>query len=161
MALWIDSNNIIHDDMDGAALDLPSWPKGITPYTPPAPTAAQLLDAAKVSQTKIIDDAYYQAIYADIAFTTAAGVSQTFQADDISQNVILVSSSGYTRRGSVPAGFFWKASDNTQVLFTLADLNGLYDAMLDRGNAAFINKTNKKASIANATTITAVQKIVW
>ena len=30
MTLWIDSNNQLHDDMDGEALTLPIWPKGMT-----------------------------------------------------------------------------------------------------------------------------------
>lgn len=34
MALWKDSNNQIHDDMDGEALALPSWPQGMTQLTP-------------------------------------------------------------------------------------------------------------------------------
>lgn len=33
MALWIDSTNQLYDDMDGAALSLPSWPKGLTQAT--------------------------------------------------------------------------------------------------------------------------------
>lgn len=30
MALWKDSSNQIHDDMDGEAMALPSWPQGMT-----------------------------------------------------------------------------------------------------------------------------------
>ena len=29
MALWINEKNEIHDDMDGEALELPSWPAGL------------------------------------------------------------------------------------------------------------------------------------
>jgi hypothetical protein len=45
MSLWIDSNNQVHDDMDGMALAIPSWPQGMSPYTPPPitpPTEAEL-----------------------------------------------------------------------------------------------------------------------
>jgi len=48
MTLWIDSNNQLHDDMDGAALSLPAWPQGMMQATTaqiaalnPAPTLAQ------------------------------------------------------------------------------------------------------------------------
>jgi hypothetical protein len=61
MALWIDSNNQVHDDMDGAALDLPSWPKGMSSYTPPPvvpPTAAEIF-----AQT---EDTYNKAVQAYI-----------------------------------------------------------------------------------------------
>jgi hypothetical protein len=48
MALWIDSKNQVHDDMNGAALALPSWPQGMTPYTIPEPTNEQLLAEASM-----------------------------------------------------------------------------------------------------------------
>ncbi len=54
MSLWIDTNNVIHDDMEGEALSLPNWPKGMTAYTPPAPTAAQQLEAAKTASNATI-----------------------------------------------------------------------------------------------------------
>lgn len=34
MALWIDSNGNLHDDMDGEALSLAAWPQGMTLATP-------------------------------------------------------------------------------------------------------------------------------
>ena len=51
MTIWIDTNNTLHDDMDGEALSLPSWPQGMTQATPeqiaatqnPAPTLAQTI----------------------------------------------------------------------------------------------------------------------
>jgi len=33
MTIWIDSNNVLHDDDNGAALSLPSWPQGMTVAT--------------------------------------------------------------------------------------------------------------------------------
>ena len=33
MAIWKDDNNQLHDDMDGQALLLPSWPKGMVQLT--------------------------------------------------------------------------------------------------------------------------------
>jgi len=33
MTLWIDINGYLHDDMNGDALTLPSWPKGMTQAT--------------------------------------------------------------------------------------------------------------------------------
>lgn len=30
MSIWQDSNNNLHDDADGAALNLPNWPQGMT-----------------------------------------------------------------------------------------------------------------------------------
>jgi hypothetical protein len=50
MAIWIDLNNNLHDDMNGEALSLPNWPEHmqlatqaqIDAITNPAPTAQQL-----------------------------------------------------------------------------------------------------------------------
>ena len=33
MTIWKDENNGLHDDMDGTALTLPSWPQGLTSIT--------------------------------------------------------------------------------------------------------------------------------
>lgn len=33
MAIWTDSTGGLHDDMDGAALTMPSWPAGLTALT--------------------------------------------------------------------------------------------------------------------------------
>lgn len=54
MAIWTDVNGNFHDDMNGEALKLNSWPQGLTKYTgawPPVSTAAelhmQLVESAK------------------------------------------------------------------------------------------------------------------
>lgn len=125
-----------------------------------AALATPLVDL-QAAQSAAIDQAYAAAVTADIAFTTSAGVVATFQADADSQHVLAVSVQGYDMAGAVPSGFFWKASDNTQVAFTLEDLKGLYQAMLARGWVAFQKKTTLKAEIAGATTVAEVQAITW
>ena len=115
----------------------------------------------QAAQSSVIDQAYAATVTADIAFTTSAGVAATFQADADSQQVLSVSVQGYDMAGEVPSGFFWKATDNSQVAFTLADLKGLYQAMLARGWTAFQKRTTLKAEIAAATTVAAVQAITW
>jgi hypothetical protein len=59
MALWVDSNNQVHDDMDGTALSLPSWPKGMSPYILPPitpPTAAEISAQTEATYTKVVQD---------------------------------------------------------------------------------------------------------
>ena len=51
MSIWIDSNNQLHDDMDGEALTLPIWPKGMT-----IATQAQI-DAQLAAYTVAIENA--------------------------------------------------------------------------------------------------------
>lgn len=33
MSVWQDTNGRLHDDMDGAALSLPAWPRGMVQLT--------------------------------------------------------------------------------------------------------------------------------
>jgi hypothetical protein len=130
--------------------------------TPPAPpTDAELLAAAKAAQKAAIDAAYANAVQSPVSFKTAAGVTQTFQADADSQDILAKATQGYTIAGAVPANFFWKAEDNTLVAFTLADLQGLYGAMLAQGWAGFQKRAMLKAQIAAATTVDAVTAITW
>ena len=67
MALWIDQNNKLHDDMGGEALSLTAWPLGLllatpaqiqaiqNPVIPPQPNVAGFIQALKavLSITKI------------------------------------------------------------------------------------------------------------
>lgn len=63
MALWKDSNGKVHDDMDGAALSLPSWPQGMTQITQPEadailnppPTIAQVQAMLESEIQKYLD----------------------------------------------------------------------------------------------------------
>jgi hypothetical protein len=128
---------------------------------PASPTAAQLLAAAQAAQDAVIDAAYASAVTQDVSFKTAAGVTETFQADSTSQTMLMQATQGYQIAGAVPANFFWKASDNVLVPFTLADLEGLYGAILGQGWAAFQKRTTLKAEIAAATTVAAVTAVTW
>lgn len=59
MALWKDSSNQVHDDMDGEALSLPIWPQGMVQITQAeadallAATDAELLAQAQASVNPI------------------------------------------------------------------------------------------------------------
>lgn len=163
MGLWRTPDGALHDDMDGGALLLNAWPKDAVQLTADEvaalsiPTLAQAQDA----QNMAVDAAYWATISADIAYTTEAGTQKTFQADSESQDVLMKSVIGFDLSGGVPPGFFWKASDNQAVPFTLTDLHGLYAAMLSRGWSAFQRRTTLKQSIANAGTVAEVQAITW
>jgi hypothetical protein len=128
---------------------------------PVPPTAAQVLAAAQASQSALIDSAYYSATQQPISFKTAAGVTETFQTDADSQTLVMQTTQGYQIAGSVPAGFYWKAADDTLVPFTLADLQGLYSAILAQGWSAFQKRTALKQQIKAATTVSAVEGITW
>lgn len=122
---------------------------------------ASTLAGAQAAQSAAIDAAYAEASEQSVSFKTAAGVTETFEADPASQTLVMQATQGYQIAGATPSGFFWKAADNTQVAFTLADLQGLYTTILAQGWAAFQKRTTLKSEIAAATTVAAVQAIVW
>jgi hypothetical protein len=123
------------------------------------------IDVAKSKQISIIDKSYVDAVQISVEFSTAAGVAKTFQADNqgplSSQDVLLKAFTGYNIAGATPNEFTWRAEDNTEVPFTLADLAGLYQEMLSQGDAAFRKRTALKAQIAAASTVMTVQAITW
>ena len=88
-------------------------------------------------------------------------MKKTFQADTDSQIVLIKAQQGYAIVGAVPDGFYWVASDNTQVPFTLEDLKGLYAAMLAQGWTAFQRLQTQKAAVRAAKTLAAVNAVVW
>lgn len=120
-----------------------------------------LLAAAQSTQIAALTKSYNAAIITPVAFTTTAGVASTYQADAISQQYLARAVTGYRIAGSVPSGFYWRSAGNTNVPFTFADLEGLYTAMLTQGWQAFVQLQNLKAQVMAATTISAVQAVVW
>lgn len=126
-----------------------------------APYDARRLAAAQSTKIDVLTDAYQAAVQQSVSFTTAGGVTRTFQADTGSQQILLLAATGYNFAGATPGGFYWKSEDNTQVPFTLADLKGLYAVMLTQGNVAFQQLQTLKGQVAAATTIAEVQAIIW
>lgn len=153
--------NGIHSFKTASGMELTNTPITLQPYTIPAPTAAQLLAQAQTTQTAILASDYRNAIIQPISFTTAAGVTKSFQADPVSIQNMSRMLSAYTPGGVVPPGFYWVAADNTQVPFLLADLQGLAKTLGERGWAKFANLQVKKAYVMAATTITAVESVTW
>ncbi|MFS2103554.1 DUF4376 domain-containing protein [Ralstonia sp. Ralssp135] len=119
------------------------------------------LAQAQAKQIEMLESAYACAIFQPVTFTTAAGVKKTFQADADSQIVLLKAQQGFAIAGAVPQGFYWLAADNTQVPFALADLKGLYSAMLAQGWAAFQHLQVQKAAVRAATTTSGVIAVTW
>ena len=134
---------------------------GLTQANPYAPTAAQLLNRAQTIQKALVTKGYTAAITTNVAYTTVAGVVSTYQADANSQQILVRALQSYRVAGAVPSGFYWRSADNTNVPFTLADLEGLDAAMMAQGWAAFQQLTTLKADIDAATTVSAVTAIVW
>lgn len=154
-----DSVNVTEKtDANGNPVAIPS---GLTPCSPPNSTAEELLASAITSQIVLISNAYISAIETDISYTSVGGVTTDFQADAAAQQNLIRTLLAYTVTKQVPSGFYWVASNNTQVPFTFTDLQNLARDMTNRGWEAFTKLQELKSQITAATTITGVQAITW
>lgn len=124
------------------------------------PASLLTLAQTQMAQIMAMAAAYSNAIAQDITFTTAGSVTKTFQSDPQSISNAQAMLAAYGASG-VPSGFYWVAKDDTQVPFTLADLQGLAKAMGDQGWSAFQRLQARKASILAAGTIAEVQAVIW
>jgi hypothetical protein len=122
---------------------------------------ADQLTPAKATQIAVLASAYAVAIQQPVSFTSAGNVTKTYQADQGSISNLQNSILGFQKALATPTGFYWVAADNTQVPFTYADLQGLAAAMLAQGWTAFQHLQVQKAAVSAATTIVAVQAVVW
>ncbi len=144
-----------------AGVALSSTPTTLQPYMIPAPTSAELLVFAQVKKLPELFAAYLAAIYASISFTTAAGTAQVFQANRAALGNLHDMLAAYAPTGAVPSGFYWVALDNTQVPFTLADLQGLAGAIGARGWIEFQHMQSLKAIVRAATTVAEMEAVSW
>jgi hypothetical protein len=114
------------------------------------------LDEVRSEKLAELDRAYDSAIQQPIVY-----MGHTFQADTDSQDTLTKTLTTLNAVGNVPPGFAWWTADNIAVPMTLAELNGLAMAMLNRGWAAFQNKQAKKEAVRNAQTVDDVNNVVW
>ena len=118
----------------------------------PAPVPPPTLPQAQTAKLASLTQAYSTAIQQPVAYT-----GHTFQADTASQQVLTASLSA----GAVPAGFGWLDINNVKVAMTYADLQGLAGAMLAQGYTAFVRLQERKAAVRAATTVEAVDLVIW
>ncbi len=105
--------------------------------------------AAASAQNTTVNNTCNANIATDISFTTQAGVSKTFWADPASINELTLAVQSASLPGqSLPANFYWKATDGTQVPFTITDLQNLLAAYSTRRWNEFASLETKLASIA-------------
>lgn len=136
---------------------------GVTTIDPGAAPAkwsgkAWVADIGAISAAKIaaFKAAYDAAITVDVSY-----MSETFQTDLDSQNTLCKVLATVSAAGAVPSGFYWVATDNTQVPMNLAQLQGLAGAMLAQGWTAFRKLQTLKAAARAATTQAALDALTW
>jgi hypothetical protein len=110
----------------------------------------------KVAKIQSLAGNYAAAIAQPVTYA-----GKVYQADAASVDNLSSMLAAFTPAGAAPTGFYWVAADNTQVPFTLADMQGLAAAMGAQGWAAFQRFQTRKAAVMAATSAEAVAAIVW
>ncbi len=114
------------------------------------------LAQAKAQQLALLQTAYDAARQVPVSY-----MSTTFQADDYSQTTLNKTLACLTPAGATPAGFYWVDANNVPVTMTLAQLQGLAQAMFATGWAAFQHLQALKGAVNAATTVAQVQAVTW
>lgn len=167
MAIWQDKNGGLHDDMDGAALSLPSWPQGMTELTAAQVTALQAptLAQAQAAQSATLSASCATAIVA--GFTSSAlGAAHTYpsQPNDQTNLIGAVTASQSPGLASGWVCNFWCA-DSTGAWALRPHSAAQIQQVLADGVAAREALSTKLAGLAAqvqaATSVSGVQAIVW
>jgi|SRR5580700_8006742 hypothetical protein len=117
--------------------------------------------AAQAAQIATLQAAYQAAIEAPVTYITKAGVSKQYSATPDAVANLEDCMLAFQLAGATPTGFYFIATDGTQVPFAYADLQGLSAAFGIPGAAAFAQLQTLTAQVNAATTVAAVQAIVW
>jgi len=114
------------------------------------------LSQAKQSQVIALETSYAANGYAPVSYMGAQ-----FPSD---LNTLLLLSctliQGATPQG-LPTGFQWFSATGTGVQMTLAELQGLGNAIFAQVYAAYVKLQGLIAQVETATTVAAVQAVVW
>lgn len=142
MALYKDTQNNIHDDDNGRALALPSWPKfGLTKITQ---AEADAIRTPSLSDQKI---SKWEEIKSYRDKVKAGGVlvsTKWFHTDDASR----IQQLGLVMMGvSLPAGIMWKTMDGTFIEMTQQLALDIFNAVAALDTAAFSNAETHRAAM--------------
>ncbi|MDE3022273.1 MAG: hypothetical protein KGI54_10470 [Pseudomonadota bacterium] len=146
----------------GATLKVPAT---LQPYTIPAPTNAELLRAAQVTQIASLQTAYKAAVNAPVSYKNAAGVTSTYPAGDTMQ--INCKTALQNLEECLDAGSsawtlgVWLDTNNVAQTTTYADLQGLAAAMSAVDTLDWTDLVTKIAEVQAATTVTEVEAITF
>ena len=122
------------------------------------------LAGAQAAQSALLRGGYANANAANISFTDAAGVTDTYQCDPASIDNLQNCLSGFRAAGAVPTSpipFYWRSATNNNNPFTYADLENLSAAIAARGFANYNQLQTLIAKVKAAKKVSAVQAVVW
>lgn len=145
-----------------AGVKLTSAPTDLQPYTPPTPTAAELLAQSQLAQIAAIQAACEQTENAPLAFTNAAGTATTYPMDAGSRQKYLGAYTKYVVHGqALPSPFSFMDVNGNLVAFTVADIDSFSNPAFTQEQDAVNKLGSLIAQVKAATTVADVQAITW
>jgi len=164
MALWIDENGNLHDDMDGEALSLPTWPKGMTKLTDAQVADLQLKAArqAQISQVtldcqaEIIGGFTSKALGALYTYPSTLTDQQNLSANVVSSLVHNLPADWTTKQLCADSSGTWAYRDHTAAQIQQVGEDGKAAIM-----ALLQKKNDLVAKIEAAASLADVQSVKW
>ena len=138
-------------------------PTTLVPYTPPVPSAAELVAQARDIQIAAISKSARLAEQAPLSYTPSSVSSPVlFPMDPHSWTKYAAVYSFYIVHGQpLPAGFSLFDINGRSVGANLADIAGIFIAGMAQIGSAMTTRAALIAEIDAATTINAVKSIIW
>lgn len=124
-------------------------------------TREELLEQARVDQIAVLQTAYRLAFEQPVAYTTAAGYTDTFSADADSVNNLEAMLSAFEQDQSFPMNLWLNDAGSPVAPFTYADLQGLAKAIASQGTPDYQQLLSKIRAVMTANAIEDVQAVVW
>jgi hypothetical protein len=163
MTTYITPDNKLHDDAEGFALTLPTWPQDARLATQ-VEVDTFLNPPVSVETLKLAKNAEINESRLKANLTTFQHNGKAFACDQLSRGDIDGINGYVGTRGALPPNWIggWKAVDNSIV--AIADVNAwnaFYDSMIAQGQANFAHSQTLKSQLAAATTKAQVNAIAW
>ncbi len=128
---------------------------------PPAPTAAELLQTAQAAQIASLTASYKAAMIAPVTVTLASGTAASFSTDAQSLTNLNEAIAANAANGTWLPNFWYTSAGSTVSPVTYADLHTIAQAIQAAEVPDIQNLHAKVGEVLAATTISAVQVIVF
>lgn len=136
-------------------------PTTLTPYTGPWPIPPTLGETQS-AQIALIQNSANLAKTAPMSFTNGAGNTSSFPMDPVHQTEYLGAYSAFVLGGeTLPSGFGFEDVNSVIIPMAVADIKAFYAQGVARINAITAKKATLVSQINQATSVSAVQAIVW
>ena len=120
------------------------------------------LQAAQSAQIALLQSAFQQAEQAPISITLASGVTTSFGMTPHDWTKIVGLYSKYVAKGiALPSGYQIPDANGTLQAVTVADIENLFNAGETQMTGAITKLASLVGEVKAATTVSAVQAIVW